>query len=371
MNILIPNGPGIKNLGDRAIFESLISKLRQGGTDRKITAHCFEPQRFYHSKISAVRSNLYYWAIFHERKTSTRFTRCLLLLLALILPRPLDMLLSKKLNIILKDYKNADRVILMGGGYFRSQTGISQQLNAIMNGIPILFAKKYGKRISVRPISFGPFSSRVMEWLCAKMINLADKIFVRDDTSLDLLRRYIQTTKLKKEKDDAFLIKPVKVNKLKQRMLGFTVREWVDASKRKVFIENLAELIVKSANQYRCSVIQPIIQVDAPAYNEGDEKITNDLTTLIKEKGTSVRRTLKPKTVKQALNAYGKLSYLVGMRMHSCIFAHIQRVPFTAIAYEHKHNLLVKYDGEIVPLKDLTQTNFQYPFQHIFLKGAI
>jgi polysaccharide pyruvyl transferase WcaK-like protein len=223
-----------------------------------------------------------------------------------------------------------------------------------MNCVYILFAKKYEKEIIIRPMSFGPFSNKFTERICAKGVSLADKIYVRDRVSLKLLQKYISKQKLYESSDEAFLEKPVKVTKYAQKTLGFTVREWVEKSKREVFIDNMATLIEQTARDKGYSLILPIIQVDAPEYSEGDEIIIKDLSNLLKGRGMKVAMPLKPRNVSDALGVYGKLSYLVGMRMHSCIFAYIQGVPFTAIAYEHKHSLLEKFADDVISVTSFT-----------------
>ncbi|MCH7641523.1 hypothetical protein IID22_04985, partial [Patescibacteria group bacterium] len=62
MNILIPNGPDVKNLGDVAIYESLVSSLKQ--KRHQVIAHRFDPRA---EKGIEVRPNIYYWAAFQNR----------------------------------------------------------------------------------------------------------------------------------------------------------------------------------------------------------------------------------------------------------------------------------------------------------------
>lgn len=348
MNILIPNAPGPKNLGDLAIFEVLVSKLENVG--HKILVHKFNPEL---EENIIVRPDIYYWIAFQDRNFFVRVARVLLLSAVLFLPSGLESMLPRELRAILSDYKGVDKVILKGGGYFRSRPGLTQQINVVMNCVYILFAKKYEKEVTIRPMSFGPFSNKLTEWICAKCVNLADKIYVRDRISFKLLQKYISKQKLYEEPDEAFLEKPVKVTKYEDITLGFTVREWVGKSKRKAFLINMADLIEQIAQDKNCSWIQPIIQVDAPEYSEGDEKITKQLSKILVKRGLKVREPLKPNSVVAALTAFGKLSYLVGMRMHSCIFAHIQKVPFTAVAYEHKHSSLEKFADAVISVKNL------------------
>ncbi len=345
MKILIPNAPGTKNLGDVAIYESLVSRLYQKG--HQVIAHRFDPVP---EKRIEIRPNIYCWAVFQNRNLFVRFARILMLLTALFLPSGFESMLPKELRGILSDYKKADKVVLKGGGYFRSRPGLTQQVNAVMNCVYILFAKKYQKPVIIRPMSFGPFSNKITEWICAKGVSLADKIYVRERVSFKLLQKYISKQKLFEKKDEAFFERPIKIAKNEDKILGFTVREWVEKSKREIFLDNIATLIEQTACDNGYSVILPIIQVDAPEYNEGDETITKNLSSRLKQRGMKVGKPLKPKNVSDALGVYGKLSYLIGMRMHSCIFAHIQKVPFTAIAYEHKHSSLEKFADAIVPI---------------------
>lgn len=348
MKILIPNGPDAKNLGDVAIYECLVSRLKQ--KRHQVIAHRFDPVS---EKGIEVRPDIYYWAVFQNRNLFVRITRTFLLLAALFLPSGFESLLPKALQSMLSDYEKADKVVLKGGGYFRGRPGLTQQINAVMNCVYILFAKKYKKIVNIRPMSFGPFSNKFTEWICAKCVNLADKIYVRDRVSFKLLQKHIFKQKLFEKKDEAFLEKPIKVTKNEGKTLGFTVREWVEKSKREVFLDNMATLIEQIALEKNCSMIQPIVQVDAPEYNEGDEIITKDLSNLLMGRGMKVGMPLKPKNVSAALEVYGKLSYLIGMRMHSCIFAHIQKVPFTVIAYEHKHSLLEESADATISVENL------------------
>ena len=262
MNILIPNGPDAKNLGDVAIYESLVSRLYQ--KRHQVIAHRFDPVP---EKGIEVRTNIYYWAVFQNRNLFVRITRVFLLLTALFLPSGLEPLLPKALRSMLFDYKKADKVILKGGGYFRSRPGLTQQINAVMNCVYILFAKKYEKEVTIRPMSFGPFSNKFTEWICAKGVSLADKIYVRDRVSFKLLQKYISKQKLFEKKDEGFFEKTIKVTKNEVKTLGFTVREWVKKSKRSAFLENFATLIEQTVLDKNCSEIQPIVQVDAPEYN--------------------------------------------------------------------------------------------------------
>jgi len=348
MKILIPNGPGIKNLGDLAIYESLVSQLKQ--KRYQIIAHRFDPKP---EKGVVVRPNIYYWGVFQDRNLFIRFTRMILLFIALFLPSGFEPILPRELKLILSDYKKSDKIILKGGGYFRSKPGLTQQINAVMNCVFLLFAKKYKKEITIRPMSFGPFSNKVTERICAKGVNLADKIYIRDKISYKLLKKYISQEKLFVKEDEAFLREPIKVTKNTDKTLGFTIREWAEKSEREAFLNNMATLIKQAAHDKGCIEILPIIQVDAPEYNEGDEIIIKDISSILRERGMKVGKPLKPKSVSEALKIYGKLSYLVGMRMHSCIFAHIQEVPFTVIAYEHKHSSLEKFADEIVSFETL------------------
>ncbi len=300
-----------------------------------------------------IRPNIYYWAAFQNRNLFVRITRTFLLLLALFLPSDFESMLPRELRLILSDYKKADKVILEGGGYLRSRPGLTQQVNAVMNCSYILFAKKYQKHVTIRPMSFGPFSNKLTERICAKGVSLADKIYLRDKVSFQLLKKYLDESKLEILPDEAFSASRAEVGKYKKRTLGFTVREWVEKSKREVFLNNMATLIEQIARDKNYSSIQPIIQVDAPEYSEGDEKITRQLSKILVKRGLKVSQPLKPNSVVAALTAFGRLHYLVGMRMHSCIFAHIQRVPFTAIAYEHKHSSLARFADDVISVKVL------------------
>ncbi|OGY22454.1 MAG: hypothetical protein A3A65_04855 [Candidatus Chisholmbacteria bacterium RIFCSPLOWO2_01_FULL_49_14] len=349
MKVLIPNAAKPGNLGDMAILNVLLARLRS--RKNTIMIHCFNPEEQKKEMLS--KPCLYYWAAFQTRSNIHRLTRTLILAIGLLMPERFEKILPRDLQLILSDYKTADQIVLQGGGYFRSKKGLRQQINAVMNAIFILFAKKYRKPVTIRPMSFGPFSNTYTEWLCGTLISLADTIYIRDGVSYDVIAKYIPAARLMRAPDDALSLKPVKVKKHSQRTLGFTIREWVNIKDREIFLSRFADFIHRTAEDQRCSIIQPIIQADLPEYGEGDRLITARLVKLLEGKGLRITRQRCPKTVNQALASYGKLSYLIGMRMHSCIFAHVQGIPFTAIAYEHKHSLLKTTKNQVKSLAAL------------------
>ena len=59
-------------------------------------------------------------------------------------------------------------------------------------------------------------------------------------------------------------------------------------------------------------------------------------------------------SVHEALELIGSCDYFLGTRMHSCIFAAIQDVPFACVAYEHKHMLLNSFNCPIIYISEIS-----------------
>src|SRR3989344_1075291 len=173
-NILIPNGTSIRNLGDEAILQGMLTILQKMSDDFRITFHCSDPQLRSQDQFVAVRSTLYHWAVFEKKDVITRHSRLFRLfgyVALLSLGRQFDF--SKRpnqLRQLLRDFFACDVIILAGGGYLRSKPGITQSLNLLMLLAIIYVAKLSCKPVLVAPISFGPFAHKWQKRLSAKAL---------------------------------------------------------------------------------------------------------------------------------------------------------------------------------------------------------
>lgn len=330
MNILIPNAASPKNIGDLAILTGLLLMLPQ---NCKIKIHSHDPYSLSKELNQKQASQtLYSWAVFEKKDFINRISRTVLLVLGIFfkIHFPHQRTLSK----ILDDYQNADIILFTGGGYLRSQNGITQSLNLIMLLLMFYYASTCKAKKIIAPISFGPFAHKWQEHLSGRVIKNFDIIMAREKYSYKILKKYTSQNLLLSA-DTSFLLKyPRKKPSSKKLILGFTIRKWFDRANQEEFEENFAKALIQFSKKSHC-VIQPIVQVDAPEYGDVDLVITKNIMKILHQneiKTNPIVLVNKLSTIK----IYKKVDLLLGVRMHSNILAALQGTPFIAVSYEHK-----------------------------------
>ena len=139
MNILIPNAASPKNIGDLAILTGLLLMLPQ---NCKIKIHSHDPYSLSKELNQKQTSQtLYSWAVFEKKDIINRISRIMLLVLGIFFK--IRFAHQRVLSKILDDYQNADIILFTGGGYLRSQNGITQSLNLIMLLLMLYYASTY------------------------------------------------------------------------------------------------------------------------------------------------------------------------------------------------------------------------------------
>lgn len=333
----IPNATSARNIGDAAMLESLVKLIKKTNSSAMIRIQSSEPSTYSAGIGHSLKPTLYYWAVFESKSWITRLYRLYLLFSAYMgLRYSLPFLVSQKLRILLEDYAKADTIIFVGGGYIRSKKGLTQSLNVIMHLFPFVLARCFPARRIVAPISIGPFAYRWQAHLAAYCLQDCDCLAVRERYSYEMIKPY-QPAQLVLSYDHALLIRRIsKQNaQTKKIKIGFTIRPWLDSKAQTKLEEAYVSALVWLSKEKRI-VIQPIIQVDAPQFGEGDREVTNRVVYRLIQEGLTVLAPINIKSVSHARRVYAKLSLLLGMRMHSNILAATQGVPFVAISYEYK-----------------------------------
>ncbi|MFZ1721886.1 MAG: polysaccharide pyruvyl transferase family protein [Microgenomates group bacterium] len=348
---LIPNITSAANVGDEAMLEVVMELIRDAHPKAEISVHGFEPETHRQLDVTANRSSLYYWAIFEDERALMRAYRLLLTAVASVAAwfsyKPLLQTIawaSRDLSEIINDYVSADAIVFVGGGYLRSKKGLSQSLNFILHVLPFALASTTVAKTVVAPISVGPFAytwqSRVTAWIFRRL----DVVTVRERFSHKLLtsagmsghvlatdHALLMTPGKKTGRNGASKNKPSK----NAKTIGFTIRNWLDSVAQQELEQSYAVALAEVSKATGAS-IQPIIQVSAPRFGEDDGTATAKVVGLLKEAGIPVKPMVQIKNVAHGKDVYGDLSVLVGMRMHSNIFAGTQFVPFVPISYEYK-----------------------------------
>lgn len=351
LNILIPNGTSPRNLGDKALLEGMISLINKIANNPIIWVHTTDPH-LYSIKDRfefRLKSNITSWALFSNKKFSSKVLRILQLCVLLFgLKRQVQISVipvNHELKKIIRNYIDADIVFFTGGGYLRSKKGVKQTLNLLMQCYPFMIASYLKKKIIVGPISFGPFGYKWQEKVVAQVLKTADIVAVREEISFKLLEAHGLSNSILTSDFAFFLEKSFQTKKKNKKfMIGLTIRNWFSETAQLQFENEIIESIKKVAEK-KDIIVQPIIQVNAPMYGDFDAKIAHRMAEKLKKEKIKVAAIAAPTSVKEALQIYKKIDMLIGMRMHSNILAGISGTPFVGISYEHKTEGIAKQLG--------------------------
>ncbi|MBP9819617.1 polysaccharide pyruvyl transferase family protein [Candidatus Woesebacteria bacterium] len=343
IRFLIPNVTSASNIGDEAMLEVLIGLITENYPDAHITVQSSEPETHAIAEIKKLNSTFYYWAVFENPSILSRLYRmsllailCVGLYFSLWSLISLVTSVSARIKSMLFDYEHADVIVYVGGGYLRSKAGFSQSLNVVMLLLPFWLAKFFTAKRIVAPISIGPFAAEWQARLTGAILHTFETVATREKFSYKTISKY-KPKNLILASDHALLLskKTGKQRKSAVPIVGFTIREWLGDARQKqletAYIDAL-EKIAKAQN----IVIQPIVQVDAPKFGEGDGVVTERVAAALRNRGIAVKPAVFVTSVEHAKQVYKPLSLLVGMRMHSNIIAGTQGVPFVPVSYEYK-----------------------------------
>ncbi|OGG12593.1 hypothetical protein A3D77_04620 [Candidatus Gottesmanbacteria bacterium RIFCSPHIGHO2_02_FULL_39_11] len=364
MTILIPNAASPLNAGDLMILKSMLTLIKKEYTLKNLKIHSFDPIQLSNKiKIPCYKSLSYYLGFekkYHLLRIK-RFFQFFLCILRLKLFKNVNQDANNPIDAIISDYKNADSIMLTGGGYFRSQKGMLQSLSLLLEILPLRLSIILKKKIIVYPISFGPFAYSWQENYVAHLLKKADVVMVRESISYKKLLGY-RLENIVLTSDLALLSTPNFKTASESNEIGFTVRSWLDSEKQDEFNLSIASSILKFSKKHDVKV-RPIVQVSASKYNENDAVVTYKICRMLKKEKVKV---LSPRVVSDGSSpekAYKNLSFLIGMRLHSVLIAATQGVVSCAIEYEHKTKGILSDLGMskfIVSCEDANEHNL-YP----------
>lgn len=253
---------------------------------------------------------------------------------------------------ISQEIERSDLVILGGGGLFQDHYGIELSALFAKPGFGLtryaevpLLAKMHGKPLMFYSQGFGPLFSKEAKTFVSFVCSLADVITTRDEDSKNLLEEIgVEIKKIIVSIDPAFEI-PI-VNKenvreileqenipLNERLVCVSVRQWVDKSLEDKYIEILTNVLddflkIRNVNL----LFIPFQDYDK---NDNDSTISARIIEKIgqKERCYLLSKVYHPREIAGIIS---KSSLVIGMRLHSIIFAARSNIPVVALSYDPK-----------------------------------
>jgi len=232
---------------------------------------------------------------------------------------------------VIKAIKESD-VVVSGGGSILQDVTSSRSLLYYL-GI-IALAKKMGKKVMFYGNGFGPITKGFNKKLVKHIINQIDVITLRDHESKEAM----QSLGIKKDiivtADIALGLEPIKDEEIKEifqkedidttkKWVGISVREWKGYKEYKEIIAKTADYLVD--RNYEILFI--------PMQYPNDVNTSMEIANMMENTPKILNKKYSPR---ELIGIIGKIDLLLGMRLHSLIFATIVETPMVGLEYDTK-----------------------------------
>jgi colanic acid/amylovoran biosynthesis protein len=348
MKFVVVNSFGRDDKGDAALLDALLSQLRQIDPKADVAISSMENPAVYEEFLggrnigsfelfSSTRMYGAPWHLFIKLyMLSTLFTVC-------ALRGRGRWLFSPRMRRIYDEYKTADLVVSVGGGYFITKPGLGSPIHLLFAVTNVLLAKRLGRKVVTAPVSVGPFQRGYEGRYAGRKLRQLDLVLLRESIS----EQYFVDghgklpANVRRGVDSAFDFLPEGDYPLRQKagakkddiVLALTVRNWAKAGQDK-YEQSFADLLDHLAKKH--PTIKPVFvpQCTAQHGDDDDRDVGRRIVARSKSKNAVViEEDLDYRTVKLA---YKQADLVIGTRFHSIIFSVTYGVPAIAIEYEHK-----------------------------------
>ncbi len=286
-NIAVSGYYGFENFGDEAILKVLTGELKKQGYD--ITVFSKSPQNT--SEKLGVNS-VYTFSI----------------------------------KEVLKTIKKSDLLISGGGSLLQDTTSLKSLLYYLFVIGLALFC---GKEVIIFAQGIGPINSFLGRFLTRMLLKKAKYITVRDEKSLNLLKKWGLSPDLVSDPVWNLEIK----EKVNMNRVGIQLRSWKALSQK--YITKLAESIARNFADKELYIysFQDALDLDLCKNFEAQLKLANP----------NIKTKLINKlTIDETIQSFSNLDYLIGMRYHACLLALKYGIPVLALSYDEKVEKIAK-----------------------------
>ena len=268
----------------------------------------------------------------------------------------------------------ADMQVCVGGGYLRAKDNHSSTVILMLMFHQIWLAKLLGKPVYLYAQSFGPYPKKIQYKIASWGLKQADLLLVRESKSFALVKKIgVPRERIFQVPDSAFMFQP-KVNpearkwlglssQSSDKIVGVTARTWLPAKEQAQYEQALAAFIdsVSSRPGYKVAIIA---QVTLEEQNDDDRVVGRRIYEMCKHKADVVflDRRFNHYEIK---SVFANLTYLIGTRFHSVIFALTAGVPAIAIEYEHKTSGIMQdldLGHWVIPMEKVTAEGLKRKF---------
>lgn len=285
-NILLAGYYGFGNLGDEAILEMVLKQLLQI-TDR--------------NNITVLSGN--------KNETSEKYK--------------VNTIDRYNVLSIIKKLIGSDALVFGGGSLLQD---VTSKRSIYYYLFLIRLAHLMGNKVIMLSQGIGPILNERSKRITAKTLNKVDYITVRDKQSKEFLESIgVDEKKLYLSADPVINLRAeenVSPRNNEKKKVCFSLRNWKNASISGK-ISSVAQKL--SENNIECYFI--------PFYYNEDLELITEVEKNIGDNAVFYKERL---STNEAYDIIKNMNLLVGVRLHSLIFAAAADVPFVAISYDHK-----------------------------------
>lgn len=239
---------------------------------------------------------------------------------------------------VIKRIREHDLLLMGGGSLLQDATSPRSVLYYL--GL-VMVAKIFRKPVVFYAQGIGPINKSYSKKLIKYIVNKVDVITVRDTESGEDLKLFGVNAPIIVTADPAVLIQPSNIDmnigkKLLdslqidgEKTIAISVRSW---KKERRYLEQIAFVADHYANLgWNILFIAMQHPDDIKTCHKIIDKMTNN-ASIINEK----------LNFKEIMSLIGNVRFVLGMRLHSIIFAAVMNVPFVGLSYDPKIDRFVK-----------------------------
>ncbi|MBN2057290.1 MAG: polysaccharide pyruvyl transferase CsaB [Candidatus Saganbacteria bacterium] len=308
MKVLISGYYGFGNVGDESVLQALVSGLKEIDPDIGITVLSAAPKITKElNKVEAV--NRYNW-----------------------------------FRLLVKMLKT--NVFISGGGtLFQNITSTKSFVYYV--GL-VLLAKLMFKKVAVIGQGFGPLQGRFNRFLAKFALNRANLITLRDSASYEELKRLgVRNRNIFVTADPTAMLKlpllqegrkilSLEAVRLGKPLLGVAVRNVPRQDEERLY-QTLSATLDWLAKERNLSPVFILFQCPE------DMGETSKVINYMEQKSNVIFRICRPD---EMLSLIANFDLLIGMRLHSLIFAAMNQVPMLGLSYDPKVDAFMKEIGQ-------------------------
>ncbi len=246
------------------------------------------------------------------------------------------------------------KLLVSGGGSLLQDSTSRRSLKYYAGVLGI--AEAFGVKSYVYANGIGPVRDKSNRKLTAKVVDRATEVSVRDADSADELRRIgVTRDSIRVTADPAFLIRPYDEHRLARTMdrigvkdgffavsLRPPVQKNADASSMRV-ADEAVDACVKITEEY--GLVPFVIPMQGVQDGEICRYFAEKYNERMKNSGRAAVL-YTPENAPELIGVLSKAAFVIGMRLHSIIFASSAEVPVVGLEYDPKVSSMMKALGQ-------------------------